>query len=62
MLIAYICLAVWFWIIDMLASELGGMKARPFSAVLLAAIWPVSLAFALCASAIIISRLRRGVT
>lgn len=61
MLIAYVCLAIWFWFIDMFAGELGGVKARPIAALLLASVWPISVAFALCASAIIIARLRRGV-
>lgn len=58
MLIAYFAVAVWFWGADMLAGELAGVKARPIAAGVLALVWPLSAPFALCASAIIIRRLK----
>ena len=57
-MIAYLALAVWFFAADMLAGELAGVKARPWAGAALAAIWPLSAPLAICASAVIIRRLR----
>lgn len=62
MLIAYFTLAAWFWCADMLAGELAEVKPRPVSAAALALLWPLSVPFALCASAIIIRRLKAAPT
>lgn len=58
MVAAYLTLAAWFAAADLFAAWAGGMKLRPVAAVLLALVWPLSVAFAMVASAIIIGRLR----
>lgn len=58
MLTAYAVLAVWFFLVDMVAGEFAGSKPRPFAAAALACLWPLSAAFAIVGSAIIIGRLR----
>lgn len=58
MLTAYLILAAWFWMIDMLAGYIADSPPRPLVAAILAAMWPFSMAFALLASAAIITRLR----
>lgn len=58
MLTIYLALATWFALVDILAAHINGIPARPIAASLLALLWPVSLAFALLASALLIRRLR----
>lgn len=58
MISAYVSLVVWFWCVDMAAGVAADVTPRPFAALILALIWPLSVAFALIASALIIDRLR----
>lgn len=58
----YFALAGWFFCMDMLAGELADVKPRPIAGALLALVWPLSVPFALCASAIIIRRLKEKET
>lgn len=58
--IAYLALAAWFFAADMLAGEIAGVKARPWAGAALAIVWPLSAPLAICASAVIIRRMRDG--
>lgn len=62
MLIAYLILAAWFFAADLLAGWVAGVKCRPIAAALLAMVWPLSVAFALVASAILIRHHRDSPT
>jgi len=50
-MLAYLILAAWFFVVDMIASRLAGVPPRPVPGAALALLWPISAAFAICASA-----------
>ena len=50
---AYLALAAWFFVVDLLAGRLAGAPCRPLSAALLAVVWPIGVAAALICSAIL---------
>ena len=53
MFTAYLILAAWFCAADLIAERIAGSPFRPIATLLLALIWPISLAFVLIAAAII---------
>ena len=59
MLTAYLILAAWFLVIDVLAGRIAGSPTRPIATVALALLWPLSMAFALLASAAIVTHYRK---
>lgn len=58
LLIAYLVLAAWFSIIDLLAGRIARSPSRKVASIFLALLWPLSNAFAILASAAIIGRHR----
>lgn len=58
MTIAYLFLALWFYVFDMIAGEIAGSKRRPIAGALFALVWPVSLAMQMLGAAILIGSYR----
>lgn len=57
----YFVLAAWFCAADMVAGRIAGSPYRPIGAVVLALVWPVSLALALVAAASVVRGLRQQI-
>lgn len=57
MVIAYLCLALWFWLADMIASAVRERPCRPLIAAAYASVWPISMGLALIGCAVIIRRM-----
>ena len=58
MTIAYLCLALWFYVFDMIAGEIAGVKRRPIAGALFALVWPVSMVLQMLGAAIVVGSYR----
>jgi hypothetical protein len=56
--IAYLCLALWFYVFDMITGEIAGVKRRPIAGALFALVWPVSMVLQMLGAAIVVGSYR----